>query len=56
MFNVTLPWNHPSNTKLGMPMEYKSLDQGPFTNAIDSQTEYHSLNVSEAEHAETFDE
>ena len=56
MFNVTLPWNHPSNTKLGTPMEYKSLDQGPFTNAIDSQTEYHSLNVSEAEHAETFDE
>jgi hypothetical protein len=56
MFNVTLPWNHPSNTKLGMPMEYKSLDQGPFINFIDSevsQTEYLSFQV---EHAETPDE
>ena len=29
MFNVSLPWNDPSNTKLGMPQEYKSLEQDP---------------------------
>ena len=55
MFNVTLPWNDPSNAKHGMPMEYNPLDQGPFTNVREtspSMTEYLSSHVSEAEHAE----
>ncbi len=35
MFNVTLPWDHPSNGTLGRPEQYDSLDCGPFTNAIE---------------------
>ena len=30
MFNVTLPWDDPSNRKLGVPEKYESLDCGPF--------------------------
>jgi hypothetical protein len=37
MFNVTLPWSHPSNGKLGKPEHYERLDSGPFTNTIESQ-------------------
>jgi hypothetical protein len=36
MFNVTLPWNHPSNGLLGKPEHYEPLDCGPFTNAIEA--------------------
>ena len=32
MFNVTLPWDHPSNKSLGHPELYDPLDWGPFTN------------------------
>jgi len=35
MFNVTLPWDHPSNGILGRPEPYDSLDCGPFTNTIE---------------------
>ena len=34
MFNVTLPWNHPSNRLLGVPEPYDPLDSGPLTNTI----------------------
>ncbi|KAF8474364.1 hypothetical protein DFH94DRAFT_126318 [Russula ochroleuca] len=64
MFNVTLPWDDPSNQKLGKPEEYKTLDRGRFVNARDGeipQTEYNSSHVSKVEnagnvHAETPDE
>jgi hypothetical protein len=36
MFNVTLPWNHPSNGLLGKPEPYDPLDCGPFTNTIEA--------------------
>jgi hypothetical protein len=36
MFNVTLPWNHPSNGLLGNPEPYVPLDWGPFTNTIEA--------------------
>ena len=32
MFNVTLPWNHPSNNRLGKPDHYKPLNWGLFLN------------------------
>jgi hypothetical protein len=34
MFNVTLPWDHPSNGLLGKLEPYDPLDCGPFTNKI----------------------
>jgi hypothetical protein len=49
MFNVMLPWDHPSNGKLGKPEPYKSLDCGPFTNTIErhfDRAEYYSRRVS----------
>ena len=37
MFNVMLPWNHPSNFFLAAPEPYDPLDVGPFTNTIEAQ-------------------
>ena len=37
MFNVILPWNHPSNGTLGTPEYYDPLDCGRFHNTVDSQ-------------------
>jgi hypothetical protein len=34
MFNVMLPWNHPSNGTLGIPDPYEPLDCGPFANTL----------------------
>jgi hypothetical protein len=34
MFNVMLPWDHPSNRTIGHPEPYESLDCGPFTNTL----------------------
>ncbi|KAF8474361.1 hypothetical protein DFH94DRAFT_673102, partial [Russula ochroleuca] len=54
MFNVTLPWNDPSNTKLGKPEEYKTLEQGHFVNVRDielGEVEYFSSHVSTEESA-----
>jgi len=31
MFNVTLPWDHPSNNKLGRAEPYEPLDCGEFS-------------------------
>ena len=48
MFNVTLPWNHPSNNRLGEPDHYKPLDWGPFANireATLAKGDYYSRNV-----------
>ena len=39
MFNVMLPWNHPSNRTLGEPEFYVSLDCGPFTNTLEDRFE-----------------
>jgi hypothetical protein len=39
MFNVILPWNHPSNVLIGAPEPYDPLDCGPFTNIIESRFE-----------------
>ncbi|KAF8475137.1 hypothetical protein DFH94DRAFT_759396 [Russula ochroleuca] len=51
MFNVTLAWNDPSNTRLGIPMEYQSLQHDVFDVRVSelSQTEYLSLHVSKVE-------
>ena len=35
MFNVILPWDHPSNRSLGNPEPYNPLDCGPFADTID---------------------
>ena len=64
MFNVILPWDDPSNRKLGEPEEYKSLEQDQFVNVRDKeiyQVEYHSPHVSKEEnvgnvHAKTPEE
>ena len=34
MFNVMLPWDHPSNRTIGNPEPYEPLDCGPFTNTL----------------------
>jgi hypothetical protein len=39
MFNVTLPWDHPSNGLLGAPEFYDPLNCGPFTNTIENHFE-----------------
>ena len=50
MFNVTLPWNDPSNTKLGIPMEFKSLEVGALVDVHEfPQIEYYSRHVSKVE-------
>ena len=52
MFNVTLPWDDPSNKKLGIPMEYRTLQQGYFVNVRDielAKVEYFSPHVSREE-------
>ena len=54
MFNVTLPWDNPSNKKLGMPEYFKSLEQSSFVNVRGSrfrQAEYYSPYVSKEENA-----
>ena len=54
MFNITLPWNDPSNTKHGMPQEYESLGPTTFNNVRGGdlhQTVYYSPHVSKIEGA-----
>jgi hypothetical protein len=50
MFNVTLPWNDPSNRRLGIPYSYKRLDcSGEFVNvrnATFGRGDYNTPNVS----------
>jgi hypothetical protein len=49
MFNVTFPWNHPSNNKLGKPDHYEPLDLGKFVNSHKAhfvKGDYYSPNVS----------
>ena len=36
MFNVMLPWDHPSNKTLGNPTPFESLDCGPFSSTLKS--------------------
>ena len=53
MFNVRLPWDHPSNRVLGEPDHYEPVDLGPFVNIRESRLgrgEYHSRHVSTQEH------
>jgi hypothetical protein len=54
MFNVILPWDQSSNRKLGIPEEFKSIEQDLFVNTRGSefnQTEYHSPHVSKEANA-----
>ena len=37
LFNVTLPWDHPSNGLVGKPEPYEPLNCGPFTNVSESR-------------------
>jgi hypothetical protein len=49
MFNVMLPWNHPSNRTLGDPEPYETLDFGPFDNTfrgLFDRVEHYSRYVS----------
>jgi len=49
MFNAILPWNDPSNTRLGEPEPYPPLDLGPFPNTRSrtlAKGDYYSRNVS----------
>jgi hypothetical protein len=43
LFNVMLPWDHPSNRTLGYPEPYESLDCGPFINTF-------RTNIKKVEH------
>ena len=54
MFNATLPWDDPSNRKIGEPDPFRSLEQDNFVNVLSSafhQVEYYSPQVSEVENA-----
>ena len=54
MFNVTLPWDDPSNQKLGIPKDFKPLDQSHSVKVRGGrflQAEYHSPYVSKIENA-----
>ncbi|KAH9977487.1 hypothetical protein BJV77DRAFT_551285 [Russula vinacea] len=51
IFNVTLPWNHPSNTNLRIPMKFQFLQCDVFVNES-SQTEYLSDHVSRVENVD----
>jgi hypothetical protein len=49
MFNVMLPWDDPSNNKLGVPEFYEPLDWGPFASTLKRQfdrVDYYSRSVS----------
>ena len=49
MFNVMLPWDHPSNRTLGHPDPYESLDDGPVANTLErhfDRVEHYSHLVS----------
>jgi hypothetical protein len=55
MFNVTLPWDHPSNNFFGYPEPYDLLDCGPFTNTIEAhfdKVDYYSRFVTAETHAD----
>jgi hypothetical protein len=47
MFNVMLPWGHPSNQTLGDPERFASLDCGRFHNTLD-------VNFNRVEHNSRF--
>ena len=52
MFNVILPWDHPSNRKLGEPDSFRSLEQDSFVDVRSSeshQVEHNSPQVSKVE-------
>lgn len=45
MFNVTLPWDDPSNEKFGKPEKYEALQRGHIRESDFLQTEYSSVYV-----------
>ncbi|KAH9953164.1 hypothetical protein BC827DRAFT_169055 [Russula dissimulans] len=54
MFNVTLPWDDPLNTRFGEPEPYKTLVSDPFTNireAALTKGDYYSRLVSKEDNA-----
>src|SRR5258708_1262222 len=60
LFNVTLPWNDPSNRLLEVTEEYKPLELGHFINIHSSEMHQreHCSHVSKVDniHARTYDE
>lgn len=57
MFNVTLPWDDPLNTKLGQPDYYKPLEWGQFANVHKASLEkgdYNTPNVSSQSNVENY--
>ena len=64
MFNVMLPWDDPSNEKLGKPGEFESLDEIILDNTRRTEfdpVDHHSTHVAKVENAcniqaESFDE
>lgn len=57
MFNVMLPWNDPSNMKLGIPEEFKSLEPSCFDHVDVSgfdPADYHSPHLVKVKTADYF--
>jgi hypothetical protein len=55
MFNVLLPWDHPSNGKFGKPEYYEPLYMGQFTNTLERQfdrIDHYSRSVSADKNAD----
>ena len=49
IFNVTLPWDDPSNKLLGRPGKYEPIEPSDFSNVRDTETregEYYTVHVS----------
>ena len=60
MFNVTLPWDDPSNELLGKPEKYECIKSGLFDNVRENEIregEYYSRHVSKVDNvgADTHD-
>jgi hypothetical protein len=59
MFNVMLPWDHPSNNKLGVPEFYEPLDGGPSAKILKRQfdkLDYYSRSVSAETNIDSMDD
>ena len=52
MFNVTLPWDDPSNKLLGNPMKYELIEPSRFSNVRDKEIregERYTVHVSKVD-------
>ncbi len=49
MFNVTLPWDDPSNTLLGTPDKYEPIELGNVSYDVIREGEYYTPHVSKVD-------